>query len=136
MRILRLLPLTFVVACGVFTGPGASGWHIPQGQRINAPPSFVTAAVMWSEMEQCSLKDANLSRIQWYRALEPMLDPNGNELNGMWVPPHSIYLDPRVVDGASPYAGWYKTRIIEHEMLHDLLQTDSHPPVFTTCGVR
>jgi len=26
-------------------------------------------------------------------------------------------------------------RLVEHEMLHDLLQRSDHPPVFKICGV-
>ncbi len=46
--------------------------------------------------------------------------------DGWWQPPHTIYLAYR----------WRSDRqLVEHEMLHDLLQRGDHPPVFQACGV-
>jgi len=46
--------------------------------------------------------------------------------DGWWQPTHTIYLAYR----------WRNDRqLVEHEMLHDLLQRGDHPPVFQACGV-
>jgi hypothetical protein len=46
---------------------------------------------------------------------------------GWWEPPHTIYIAA---------AHWLDERLVEHEMLHDLLQTGGHPPIFQICGIQ
>ena len=45
---------------------------------------------------------------------------------GWWQPPHTIYMAQTRLDDRV---------LVEHEMLHDLLQRSDHPPVFKACGV-
>jgi len=98
----------------------------PAGAREFTPPD--TYRTWWAEIKACAQLSGDLSRIQWYEVPGSTYDcptrPGG--CAGWWRPPHSIYLAQAWLD--------YRP-IVEHEMLHDLLQRSDHPPVFQTCGV-
>ena len=98
----------------------------PAGARpTGAPPALY--AVWWQRMEQCARLTAPLDRVEWYEVPgNQFATPDGPRW-GWWEPPHTIYI-----------AATHLTdeRLVEHEMLHDLLQTGAHPAVFATCAVR
>lgn len=97
----------------------------PTGAPMTAPP-----ASLWEAMEACSGRSGDPGRVAWY-AVPPdsgaFFRWDGAARAGLWVRPHAIYL-------AAPYAA--DPLLIQHEMLHDLLQTGTHPDAFTRCGVR
>ena len=100
----------------------------PAGPRGAIPflqPPAVYAG-WWGDMETCSSVAAPLTRVDWYEVPgDQFATPQGWRW-GWWQPPHSIYLaQAHVLD----------ERLVEHEMLHDLLQVGTHPPQFQTCGV-
>jgi len=79
-------------------------------------------------MEACSSHRGDWHRITWFTVAAPFSTPAGPNKLGVWVAPHTIYLlRATALDSAS----W----VVPHEMLHDLLQTGEHPPVFAACGV-
>ena len=78
-------------------------------------------------MQDCSHLSGDLSRVTWFGVPGANFGcPNGGNCNGLWVRPHTIYIaNERRNDSL----------VVEHEMLHDLLQSGFHPAVFQTCGV-
>lgn len=84
-------------------------------------------ATWWQRMETCAGITALLDRIEWYEVPgDQFATPDGPRW-GWWAPPHTIYIATTHLQDE-----W----LVEHEMLHDLLQTGAHPAVFETCGVR
>ena len=98
----------------------------PAGAVEFAPPAAY--GTWWAEIESCAGISGDFATIEWYEVPGssyscPAYD---GECAGWWQPPHTIYLaETRVHDRL----------LVEHEMLHDLLQRGDHPPVFQTCGV-
>lgn len=96
----------------------------PAGALPVAPDSVY--AVWWQRMEACAGLAAPLDRIEWYEVPgDEFSTPEGPRW-GWWSPPHTIYVAE---------AHRLDEELVEHEMLHDLLQSGEHPPVFATCGV-
>lgn len=90
------------------------------------PKSFVAA---WRAMEACSGLSGRVANVRWFRV--PALPDN---LEGAWDYPHHVFLTEFVLsDAVSEY---YRDYVVKHEILHDLLQSPAHPPVFDECGVR
>lgn len=114
----RLLPLLLLAACESFTAPS--------GAKPFDPPAHY--AEMWQRMADCSGTSGDLRRISWFTVPEPFDTPVGHGKLGLWVRPHIVYL---VESTATDPTSW----IVPHEMLHDLLQTGDHPPIFAACGV-
>lgn len=98
----------------------------PAGATEFTPPPVYQA--WWAEIAACAGLSGDLAAIDWYQVSGwnyPCPAYEGR-CSGWWQPPHSIYLA----------AGWLDDRrLVEHEMLHDLLQRGDHPPVFQACGV-
>lgn len=98
----------------------------PAGARTFSPPPPLYA-VWWQRMETCAQITAPLDRIEWYEMPgDQFATPEGPRW-GWWGPPHAIYIATTHLSDE---------RLVEHEMLHDLLQTGAHPVVFQTCGVQ
>ena len=98
----------------------------PAGARPFSPPPPLYA-VWWQRMETCAQITAPLDRIEWYEMPgDQFATPDGPRW-GWWGPPHEIYIATTHLSDE---------QLVEHEMLHDLLQTGAHPVVFQTCGVR
>lgn len=107
------------------TGCLASPFEPAGARQVAAPPPVY--AVWWQQMEACAGIRAPLIRIEWYEVPgEAFATPDGARW-GWWEPPHAIY-----VAEAHRWDAW----LVEHEMLHDLLQTGAHPTLFRTCGVQ
>ena len=97
----------------------------PAGARpLDATP--VLYADWWGQIEACAQVTAPMDRVEWYAVPgNQFATPDGPRW-GWWTPPHTIYIaDAHSTD----------ERLVEHEMLHDLLQTGTHPAQFQTCGV-
>lgn len=96
----------------------------PPGARHRAaPPVYVS---WWQDMEACAQRSAPLDRVEWYAVPGDHFGTSQGPRWGWWEPPHTIYIAE---------AHWWDEQLVEHEMLHDLLQSGSHPNVFQTCGV-
>ena len=118
VRPLVWLPLALLAGC--------LDSFAPAGAVEFTPPTVYET--WWSAIEACAGLWGTFDRVEWYDvpgadypcpAYEGLCD-------GWWQPPHSIYLAHR----------WRNDRqLVEHEMLHDLLQRGDHPPVFQACGV-
>jgi hypothetical protein len=78
-------------------------------------------------METCAGISAPLDRIEWYEVPGDQFDTPGGPRWGWWEPPHAIYIAAMHLSDEP---------LVEHEMLHDLLQTGAHPVTFATCGVQ
>ncbi len=97
----------------------------PRGATPFLPPPALYAA-WWAAMERCAQLNAPLARVEWYEVPGDQFDSPEGPRWGWWEPPHAVYLaQGHLLDA----------RLVEHEMLHDLLQTPTHPPLFQACGV-
>ncbi|MCG8469118.1 MAG: hypothetical protein MJB57_13085 [Gemmatimonadetes bacterium] len=87
--------------------------------------------VWWDELQACAGTSGDFARLRFYEVVSPLFFEEtqfpcgqGFFCNGMWEAPHDIILAP---------AFTRSERLVKHEMLHDLLATVEHPPVFDTC---
>lgn len=122
-----LIILLLLMGCKTITDIPA-----PAAIRFNPPVEWKQ---LWLNVEECSGKLGTFDKVAWFVAQEKMYDEDGKELVGSWYYHHNIYLDSLVVITNSSFADWYKEKIVMHEMLHDILQTDQHPAEFQTCGL-
>lgn len=84
-------------------------------------------SIWWQQVEDCAGVTAPLDRVEWYEVPGGQFATPDGPRWGWWSPPHAIYLaETHLLD----------QELVEHEMLHDLLQTGEHPAVFETCNVR
>lgn len=97
---------------------------------LDPPPEYI---VWWRELETCSGLKGDFWRISFLEVVDPVLVDGrqfpcggGQLCNGMWEAPHDISLAPRYVN---------HERLVKHEMLHDLVRSPGHPPVFEACEV-
>lgn len=112
-----LLALALLGACRDFAAPG-------DAQPYDPPPEF---QALWDRMASCAGVHADLGRVHWFTTQGP-LELDGKSKAGVWSSPHTIYmLDSYIVDAYRDYVA------VRHEMLHDLLQTGEHGPLFTQC---
>ncbi len=98
----------------------------PQGAMPYTPPAVYRD--WWVEIEACAQLTGDFDQIDWYEVPGDRYacPAYTNGCAGWWQPPHTIYMaETRLSD----------RRLVEHEMLHDLLQRSDHPPVFKACGV-
>lgn len=113
-------------ACKSVAAPGGA-------YRINPPDSLLAA--YWRSMEACTGLSGDYRRIEWFAYPgNSFPTQHSGETSGLWVSPHTIY----VPEGAFTSAPWGSptNSLVPHEMLHDLLQSGNHPPIFDKCGVR
>ena len=118
VRPLVWLPLALLAGC--------LDSFAPAGAVEFTPPTVYEP--WWSAIEACAGLWAGFDRVEWYEV--PGVDypcpAYEGRCDGWWQPRHTIYLAHR----------WRNDRqLVEHEMLHDLLQRGDHPPVFQACGV-
>lgn len=84
-------------------------------------------------MEQCSGLSGDWHRITWYAVPGNSFPTHHDDYTvGLWVEPHTIYVTESVL---TPRPWGSEPTLVPHEMLHDLLQRDGHPPAFEACGV-
>lgn len=97
----------------------------------------------WSEIEECSGFHGNFNQIHWFHVkMEyiPCKNDATDLCSGLWVSPHNIYLPDAVItrlnfQSLSVNDYYNAERVIKHEMLHDLIQSPEHPPIFKNCHV-
>jgi hypothetical protein len=100
------LLLLLLGACG-----DPSGVVAPE--RMEPLPEY---AAWWTGAVNCTNRaGADLSAISWYRVRSVSAAGHTNYLAGAWEPPHTIYL---------LYSATGDRKVVQHEMLHDLLQGD------------
>lgn len=117
-ELLRVIPLLWGACL-------ARPFEPADARPLGPPPPLY--AVWWQRIETCAHVTAALDRVEWYEVPgDQFATPDGPRW-GWWAPPHTIYLAATHLSDE---------RLVEHEMLHDLLQTGAHPVVFETCGVR
>src|SRR5205809_4574001 len=98
----------------------------PAGAVVFTPPAAY--GTWWAEIESCAGISGDFAAIKWYEVPGSSYSCPAyeGECAGWWQPPHTIYLaETRANDRL----------LVEHEMLHDLLQRGDHPPAFQACGV-
>jgi hypothetical protein len=116
--LLRVVPLVLLLGC--------LDSFAPAGAAPFTPPAAYRA--WWSAIAACAGISGDFDRVEWYEVPDstypcPAYD---GRCAGWWQPPHDIYVA----------AAWLDNRqLVEHEMLHELLQRGDHPPVFEACGV-
>ena len=128
----RHMGLTAMIAlfssCSLLSDP----WDGPS-VTLERFPAFPEYEVWWEELQACSGRRGDLSKIRFFLAVAPLsasgrqfvCGRNGQECAGEWVAPHDVYLAPGFVTSE---------RIVKHEMLHDLIRDGSHPRVFLRCA--
>jgi hypothetical protein len=116
--LVRLCPLVLLLAC--------LDSFAPAGAAPFTPPAAYRA--WWSVIAVCAGISGDFDRVEWYQVPDATYPcpAYAGRCAGWWRPPHDIYLAEV----------WLADRqLVEHEMLHDLLQRGDHPPVFEACGV-
>jgi hypothetical protein len=92
----------------------------PGAERYDPP---VVYQEWWADVEACTGKAGNVTRVTWY--LADSIDCGDNlDVRGCWERPHTIYIQR---------PGKYIEGLIKHEMIHDLVQVAGHGPVFDRC---
>ena len=116
-RLRWLVPLALLGCLDTFAPAGAVEFEPPAAYRT-----------WWAAIQGCAGITADFTRIEWYevRGANYPCPAYEGRCDGWWQPPHVIYI-------ASQWLTDWK--LVEHEMLHDLLQRGDHPPVFQACGV-
>ena len=116
----RFTLLLLLIACSDPVSPLK-----PHGAVRFTPPTDYTR--YWQQMQDCSHLSGDMSRIAWFDVPGASFNcPTYGSCDGLWVRPHTIYIaDQRRNDSL----------VVEHEMLHDLLQSGFHRAAFQTCGV-
>ena len=118
LRRLRWVPLVLLLGClDSFAPAGAVPLTPPAAYRV-----------WWTEIERCAGLWGDFDRVEWYEVPGSTYTCPAHEgrCDGWWRSPHTIYVAQSQL---------YDRPLVEHEMLHDLLQSGDHPPVFQACGV-
>ncbi|MDX2261501.1 MAG: hypothetical protein SFU84_07360 [Gemmatimonadales bacterium] len=89
----------------------------PEGALPMAPPSSYLA--WWHETEACAGIEGDFPAVQWFEVPGESFECPSGRCVGRWEPPDRIYV-------ASAWAG--HEMVVRHEMLHQLLAEDGHPP--------
>ena len=117
-----------MVLLGCSLGPDADDEPRLVRTVLDRPPEY---AGWWLEVQACSGLIGHLGQVRFLEVVQPVLADGrqfpcggGQYCNGMWEAPHDISLAPRYV---------HHERLVKHEMLHELVRTPGHPPVFQTC---
>ncbi len=89
-------------------------------------------------------RESRFNLIRWFQVKEDnipcVVEEESSWCVGIWKRPHDIYL-AGIIFKMMSYGEWtdayqkHSRRIVQHEMLHDILQTGKHPLVFEECGV-
>lgn len=116
--------------------------ELVQHHEISPPDVFRTT--WWTEISRCSGKRGDFNKIHWFQVESDEIPyvQDGEPANavGMWQKPHNIYL-AGIVFKMMSYGEWtdsyqkWSRIFVEHEMLHELIRTGDHSPIFEKCGV-
>lgn len=118
------------VALTLSVGACQDAFSPPAGSRPLTPPPVYLLA--WERVTNCAHLEGNFERIRWFVApgvVSFACPAEFGQCDGLWHPPHDIYLT--ALAAADSARGF---RVVQHEMLHDLLAGGAdHPPIFTSC---
>lgn len=122
-RIVPLVIVPAVLSCGAPTAPRA----LADAVRF-APPAWYAA--MYTRLEVCSGLQGDYARVRWMHApgsRVPQSDAGGWAAAMTFPDTHTIVI-------ADFYLG--DTVVVEHEAMHDLSRSVTHPPRFFdgSCG--
>lgn len=116
---LILLPISLVECDAMLTQPPVA--------------TVIVARAEWTgwygEMERCSGLTGDAGHVRYYEATDEAMEGVERGAMGLWYPAHAIYLRVWVVQVNLQ-------RTIQHEQLHDVIQSGAHPAVFDVCDVR
>lgn len=98
----------------------------PPGTYQFAPPPVYQQ--LWQSVKDCSGLRGEFGVIQWYVVPGDGFRWAESSVNGVWKAPHNIYLSEHAARDS--VGGYFTAR---HEMLHELVGKDGHPPVFARC---
>lgn len=111
-----------------------------EGEKVFAPAAIYRE--WYEEVEQCTGLSGRFERVTWIEA--EVRDADGQRRSGVWRPPHTIYLDPRIVRAdcdTTPGGGpCFRQQNVKHEIIHDLRQGGHDEPypdptsVFIRCS--
>lgn len=129
------LLLALLAACN-------DGSFAPSGSRSFVPPTIY--AKWWSEVEACADRAGDWQRIAWFATPDITIPYHDIGATAVWSAPHTIYLAAQIADTTwtivtNPGHGTpteYRRFIVQHEMLHDLLQSGAHGPIFDRCHLQ
>lgn len=81
----------------------------------------------YAELEACTGIKGDFDVIRFFTA--ESITEGGEPRGGYWTPPHKITLQDNMVE---PVFAW----LIKHELMHDLIQSGSHPSTYFkgVCG--
>jgi len=81
-------------------------------------------AAWWERTEECSGLTGDFEAIDWYIIPGQTFELDGAEWVGHWIQNVGIVI-----------AGLYRNHevVVRHEMLHELLGAEGHPPEFDEC---
>lgn len=120
----RLLVSALLVLAACATEPNIDEFDIVPVEPL---PIY---AQWWHEIEECSGRHGDMNRIHW-----AMLADTSRTFHTQWGKAVGIYFrDDRTIMTVQ----WARDvrAVVAHEMLHALLPSGGHPPVFDICGVR
>ena len=131
----------FMLVLAAFAAACTEGTLVDtQAEKEFTPPEIYRT--WYDEAMQCSGLAGDFDRIRWIEA--EVFVSEGVGISGAWVPPHTIYLDPELVEATCdtvPGGGpCFRQQNVKHEMIHDLRQAghDGYYPdsasVFIRCS--
>ena len=116
------VPSLVVLVCAtVATAAGCSDAFspltaVPGAVSMSPPADYLR---WWGEVEHCSGLSGDFGRISWYAVPDVMTFPyRGADNFGYWWATHDI-----AIAGGSVL----DSMVVRHEMLHDILNTGTHP---------
>ena len=116
--------MRYLLALAILLAACASPLAPPDGAEPFAPlPVYET---WWADMTDCAEVPADFYRVEWLAAPDGFDPGTGQIHHGMWKSPHTIYIARQHLS-----VEW----LVKHEMLHDILQTGDHGPVFVACDI-
>lgn len=109
---------------GILVACGFADFAPTEATPLTPPAAYR----LWHQsIGECAGLTGRFERITWYTVPGRDFSCPIGRCGGWFRPPHTIFLAQERVDDQS---------LVQHEILHDLLQEGGHPPIFDICGVR
>lgn len=105
---------------------------------------FTVYKEWWADVERCSGLKGDFAKVHWFATPDVSILYGDIGATGVWSRPHSIYVAAPIADTTwqivtNPINGTptdYRRFVVQHEMLHDLIQSGSHGKLFDSCSLR